>query len=183
MIIKEMPSYQVLTERAKRYPNMNVRVTEAYLHILRTGTTLHNTAERIMAKMGLSYGRFMILALLSLYEEPVPVCKLADLAGVTTPTVSAVLSGMVRDGYVRRQEDALDRRVVRIEMLPAGQDVLDRVWPVLLDNHCVVMAGLDEEELGTLIGLLCKVNLETGIASDNQRAYKGRNSAKDAATH
>jgi len=166
MILKEMPSYQTLLEKAERYPTMDIQITEAYLHVLRTGTILHHCVERNLAKQGLSYGRFMILGLLSRQEDPIPVCKLAELAGVTTPTVSAVLSGMVRDGLIQRVEDPSDRRVVRIEMLPEGQRILDEVLPDLFVHQTAVMSRLDETELKTLMALLGKVRLDVGKCSE-----------------
>ena len=159
MILKELPSYQMLLEKAERYPAMDIRVCEAYLHVLRTGTILHHGVERHLAAHGISYGRFMILALLSRAPETVPVCKLAEMAGVTTPTVSAVLSGMVRDGLVHREEDSADRRVVRISLKPAGQKILDTVAPHLLAYQAKVMGGLNKEELKTIVTLLSKVRL------------------------
>lgn len=166
MILKEMPSYQTLLEKAERYPTMDIQITEAYLHVLRTGTILHHCVERNLAKQGLSYGRFMILGLLSRQEDPIPVCKLAELAGVTTPTVSAVLSGMVRDGLIQRVEDPSDRRVVRIEMLPDGQKILDEVLPDIFVHQTAVMSRLDETELKTLMTLLGKVRLDVGKCSE-----------------
>ncbi|MBI4804918.1 MAG: MarR family transcriptional regulator [Desulfovibrio sp.] len=167
MIIKELPSYQTLLEKAARYPTMNILVTEAYLHVLRTGTILHHCAERKLAKLGLSYGRFMILGLLSRVDGPVPVCKLAEMAGVTTPTVSAVLSGMVRDGLVERMEDSADRRIVRIGLCEEGQKILDEVLPGLFKQHAEVMNGLSEDELNTLIALLSKVRLDSGMCAED----------------
>ncbi|GFK93813.1 HTH-type transcriptional regulator MhqR [Fundidesulfovibrio magnetotacticus] len=160
MILKDMPSYQTLLDRAQRYPTMDVLVCEAYLHVLRTGTILHHCVERGLAKRGLSFGRFMILNLLCREPDPIPVCKLAEMVGVTTPTVSAVLSGMVRDLLVERLEDPQDRRVVRIALLPAGQKVLDDVLPDLFRYQADVMSGLNGEEFKTLIALLSKVRLE-----------------------
>lgn len=166
MILKELPSYQTLVERAKRYPTMNIAVAEAYLHVLRTGTLLHHCVERSLAKRGLSYGRFMILNLLSREPEPVPVCKLAEMVGVTTPTVSAVLSGMVRDGLAERIEDPADRRVVRIGLLPQGQRILDEMLPGIFTHQTEVMSGLDDEELKTLVTLLSKVRLDATNCSE-----------------
>ena len=167
MIITELPSYQTLLEKAARYPTMNILVTEAYLHVLRTGTILHHCVERKLAKIGLSYGRFMILGLLSRTDDPVPVCKLAEMAGVTTPTVSAVLSGMVRDGLVERLEDPADRRVVRIGLREEGQSVLDEVLPGLFQHQSEVMNGLAEDELKTLIALLSKVRFDSGTCAED----------------
>jgi len=85
---------------------------------------------------------------------------------VTTPTVSAVLSGMVRDGLIQRVEDPSDRRVVRIEMLPEGQKILDEVLPDLFVHQTAVMSRLDETELKTLMTLLGKVRLDVGKCSE-----------------
>jgi len=169
MILKELPSYQMLLEKAKRYPAMDIQVSEAYLHVLRTGTILHHSVERRLASHGISYGRFMILALLSRTKDPIPVCKLAEMAGVTTPTVSAVLSGMVRDGLVHREEDSTDRRVVRISLEPAGQRLLDTVIPGLLEYQAEVMADLDQEELKTVVALLSQVRLDAGLNLEELR--------------
>jgi DNA-binding MarR family transcriptional regulator len=165
MIIKELPSYQTLLAYARRYPVMDIQVCEAYLHIVRTGAILHHYAEQSLARIGLSYGRFMILSLLTRSDTPVPVCKLAEMACVTTPTVSAVLAGMVRDGLVERITDPSDRRVVRIGLRPEGQKVLDDVVPGLLEHQTEVMAGLDDRELKTVVALLSKVRLDAGLCA------------------
>jgi len=165
MIIKDLPSYKTLLEYATRYPAMDVQVCEAYLHVVRTGIRLHHCVEQHLAKLGISYGRFMILSLLTRSDGPVPVCKLATMACVTTPTVSAVLSGMVRDGLVERVEDAADKRVVRIGLLPAGQKIIDDVVPGLLEHQTEVMSGLDDRELKTLVALLSLVRLDAGLCA------------------
>jgi DNA-binding MarR family transcriptional regulator len=159
MILKDMPSYQSLLEKASRYPSMDVLVCEAYLHVLRTGTMLHHQTERQLTRRGLSSGRFLILCLLARGSDPIPVCQLARMAGVTTPTVSAVISGMARDGLIERLEDPADRRVVRIGLLPAGQSILDQEMPERFRHQAQVMGGLEPEELKTLMELLGKVRL------------------------
>lgn len=169
MIVKELPSYQTLLEKAKRYPTMDVLVCEAYLHVLRTGAVLHRCLDRSLAKRGFSYGQMLILNLLSRDPKPVPVCKLAEMAGVTTPTVSAVLSGMVRAGLVERVADLSDKRMVRIGLRPEGQKILDEVLPGIFAHQTAVMSGLDAEELKTMIALLSKVRLDAGHCSEESK--------------
>jgi DNA-binding MarR family transcriptional regulator len=160
MILKEMPSYQVLVDKMARYPEMDILVTESHLHVVRTGTILQNRIEQMLAKMGMSYGRFVVLGLLSTEREPMPVSKLADKSGVTAATISAVVSGMVRDGLVERHEAPSDRRLVCIGLSPNGQRKLDDILPMIFKWQAEAMAKLDPKELNTLIELLSKVNLD-----------------------
>jgi len=166
MIIKELPSYQTLLEKAKRYPTMDILACEAYLRVLRTGTILHRCVERSLGKLGFSHGQILILSLLNRDPEPIPVCKLAEMTGVSTPTVSAVVSGMVRAGLVERVVDSADKRVVRIGLKPKGQQVLDDVLPGIFAHQAAVMSGLDDEELKTMIALLSKIRLDAGRCSE-----------------
>jgi len=168
MLIKEMPSYQVLVDKMARYPEMDLLVTESYLHVLRTGTILQNRIERMLGKLGLSYGRFVVLGLLSTESEPTPVSKLADLASVTTATISAVVSGMVRDGLVERHDTPSDRRVVRIGLSVSGQETLDTVLPQIFRWQAEAMSQLGPKELHTLIGLLSKVDLDTPHPAESE---------------
>ena len=159
MILKELPSYQHLLKKSAQYPEMDLEVTEAYLHVLRTGCTLHRCIERRLARNGLSHGRFLVMALLS-QEDFLPVCRLAELSSVSYPTISALLSGMVRDGLVARVQDEQDRRVVRIMLKDAGRTMLNAVMPGLFRHQGEVLAGLTREELATLVALLAKVRLD-----------------------
>jgi DNA-binding MarR family transcriptional regulator len=160
MILKEMPSYQVFLDKMARYPEMDILVAESYLHVLRTGSIMQNRVERMLSRFGMSYGRFVVLGLLSTQAEPTAVSKLADMASVTSATISAVISGMVRDGLVERHENPSDRRVVRIGLSAAGQKMLDDIFPLIFKWQSEAMGKLDPKELNTLIDLLAKVNLD-----------------------
>ena len=169
MIIKEMPTYQVLVNQMAHYPEMDVQVTESNLHVLRTGTILQNRLERLLADLGMSYGRFVVLGLLSMESAPLPMCELADKAGVTSPTISVVVGGMVRDGLVERVLTPSDRRKVCIGLSPSGQAALKGVGQLFIKWQAKVMAGLSPEELRTLVALLSKINLKA-LPHDEQAA-------------
>jgi DNA-binding MarR family transcriptional regulator len=167
MHIKDMPSYNTLMEIANRYPSMDIQVCEAWMHAVRTGTILHHCVERGLSKLGLSFSRFLILCLLNNDPESIPVCKLAEMASVTTPTVSAVLSGMVRDGLVERLGDSSDKRMVRMGLKPEGRKILDNVLPGIFQNQAVVMQGLNSQELKTLVALLSKIRLDDWCGAED----------------
>lgn len=49
---------------------------------------------------------------------------LADRERVTSPTMSAVVTGLEEQGYVTRIPDEQDRRRVHVEITPAGEEVV-----------------------------------------------------------
>ncbi|GAB6038011.1 hypothetical protein JCM15519_25700 [Fundidesulfovibrio butyratiphilus] len=167
--LKALPSYETLMEKAQRYPSMNIQVTETFLHVLRAGCALRERVERQLAAFGQSYRRFLLLCLLSRGPEPVPMSRLAEMAGVTTPTISDVVAGMVRDRLVDRVEDARDKRKVRIALRAEGQRILDDMLPRLHAFKTAVMQDLDDQELKTLVTLLSKVRLDAGDSSKEPR--------------
>jgi len=169
IIIKKLPSYETLMEKARRYPSMNIQVTETFLHVLRAGCALRESVERRLARFGLSYRRFVLLCLLSRDSEPVPMSRLAEMAGVTTPTISDVVAGMVRDRLVDRAEDTDDKRKVRIVLRPEGQRILDDMLPRLHAFKTASLQDLNDEELKTLVTLLSKVRLDAGDSFQEPR--------------
>lgn len=68
---------------------------------------------------------FALLATLA--EHPRTLTELANLRGVSLPTMSNSISSLVQHGWVRRIESTEDRRVVMVEVTAAGRSALDRV--------------------------------------------------------
>ena len=59
--------------------------------------------------------------------QPRTLTELAQLQGVSLPTMSNSISTMVEKGWVTRTSPAGDRRVAIIEVTPIGKATLDRV--------------------------------------------------------
>ncbi len=55
---------------------------------------------------------------------PQRITELASIEGVSQPSMSGVVSGLERGGLVTRRRDANDRRVVLVEITPAGRSYL-----------------------------------------------------------
>jgi len=68
---------------------------------------------------------FHLLSMLS--QQPRTLTELAALLGVSLPTMSNSVSALVQRGWVRRTAPTRDRRVVIIEVTPAGKATVDRV--------------------------------------------------------
>lgn len=68
---------------------------------------------------------FGLLTMLS--SQPRTLTELAVLQGVSLPTMSNSVSALVQRGWAKRSSPRKDRRVVIIEVTPAGRGVLERV--------------------------------------------------------
>src|SRR5690606_3906622 len=90
--------------------------------------------------------------------QPATHSELAEESGVTKGTITGLVDGLERDGYVRRQPDKRDRRVSRIALTAAGEAYLDEILPEHLARLSRVMNGLSAEEQCTLVSLLRKVH-------------------------
>ncbi|MFI6481000.1 MarR family winged helix-turn-helix transcriptional regulator [Nonomuraea sp. NPDC050663] len=69
-----------------------------------------------------------LIALHHLREWPRTQRELATLCRVTDQTMSRTVRHLSRAGYVGRRPDEQDRRRTRVDITPAGADVLAMVW-------------------------------------------------------
>ena len=65
-----------------------------------------------------------VAALQQLRGGPVTVSELAARLGLTLPTVSGVLAGLDRAGFIERQPDPADRRRTIVAIIPAQAAVI-----------------------------------------------------------
>ncbi|MBP0462675.1 MarR family transcriptional regulator [Roseomonas sp. PWR1] len=77
--------------------------------------------DRLRAR-GVSVPVWRVLATLS--GGPETVTALAEACLLQQPTMTKVLDRMERDGVVKRQQDARDRRLVRVHLAPKGESML-----------------------------------------------------------
>lgn len=53
--------------------------------------------------------------------EEVPLCELADSAGIAAPTATRIVDGLERAGMLRRERSADDRRTVLVSLTTDGR--------------------------------------------------------------
>lgn len=84
-------------------------------------------------------------------REKVTAGELAEILGVSAPTVTNLVGRMVSLGLVHRERGRTDRRVVYVSMTPAGEETLRQVrqehWSVLRELFGEMSAG-DRAALG-----------------------------------
>jgi len=117
---------------------------------------------------------FGLLSILT--DRPRMLTDLASIQGVSLPTMSNSISAMVDHGWVRRSTSPDgDRRVVMIDVTPAGRAALDRVARCAEAHLAEVLAPLDlpaRRRLQNGLGVLRKVFGNNGATLNGRRRNK-----------
>lgn len=181
LMLKDLPRYECLLEGAKQFPDLDPSACEVYLHLLRTGDEVFRVCDSYLAANHMSQGRFTVLMLLIDKAQNSPrsctPAQLAEMAGVTRATMTGLIDTLERDGFVRREPDAHDRRMMLVNLTPAGEAFLGRFLPGHFRRMGQVMAALSETERKTLVKLLGKIlksasELEAGADTATGKSAK-----------
>jgi DNA-binding MarR family transcriptional regulator len=85
-------------------------------------------------------------------EGPLNASRLAELSGLTSAAVTAVLDRLERAGYARRVRGHEDRRQVLVEVTPLLAERATPIWGPLGEEASAVLMRMSNEELESLMG-------------------------------
>lgn len=122
-----------LDEVAEALPQRAASLTRLFLR--RTGTDVSRTEAGVLS---------------SIAVEPRRITDLACSAGVTQPAITLLVNRLQERGWVTREPDPEDRRVVRVRMTIAGEQAFGALraeYRALLRRE---MAALSDEEVEVL---------------------------------
>lgn len=91
----------------------------ALLHAVQA---LQDRLEDAFGGIGLSAARFGVLDQLVRAREPLPLSELAARQSCVRSNMTQLVDRLEADGLVRRVDDPADRRAVRAELTPSGQE-------------------------------------------------------------
>jgi DNA-binding MarR family transcriptional regulator len=77
--------------------------------------------------------------------------RLAELSGLTTAAVTAVLDRLERAGYARRVRDTRDRRQVIVELTPLLAERAERIWNPIATEANELLGRMSVDELKAVI--------------------------------
>lgn len=72
---------------------------------------------------------------------------LAKYVRLTPPSVTAVLQKMERDGYITREPDERDQRIMRISNTEKGNSCVELIKEVFSDMEGIMFEGMSMEEI------------------------------------
>ena len=136
-------------------PDAVVRLRLCF-EVLGLASAIDGDCATRLGKHGLSEGKFVLLFLLRGEADGLSPHELARRAGVTRGTITGLLDGLERDGFLARHADLLDRRKLLVRLSAKGEAAA----ATLVDEHAQWIASLfadfTAEEMQLLSSLLEK---------------------------
>ncbi|RXK55534.1 MarR family transcriptional regulator [Oleiharenicola lentus] len=179
LLLKDLPRYECLLEAAREFPDLDPSAAEAFLHLLRTGDEVFAMTERNLTDHSISHGRFGVLMLLWRSTQPRAAklmgaedctcggprtpAELAEAAGVTRATMTGLIDTLERDGFVKREPDPDDRRMMSVRLTPKGDRFLNDFLPGHFKVIAEVLSPLSENERKSLVRILTKVQAHIAV--------------------
>jgi MarR family 2-MHQ and catechol resistance regulon transcriptional repressor len=134
----------------------SVRALNAYINLVRATDSLLAAAGAHIEAEGLTLGQFGVLE--SLFHLG-PMCQktLAEKLLRSPGNVTLVVDNLERKGWVRRERQKDDRRMITIHLTPEGRSLISRTFPPHVKAIVKELSRLDSDELETLRRLCRKL--------------------------
>lgn len=104
-----------------------------------------------------------------LRERPMRSGDLAQRCAMTAPALTELVDSLTREGFVRRLEDAGDRRVVLVELTAQGRRELDKHRELMKRGVAALLARIPADKRARLSAALRDLN-ESIDAIDKETA-------------
>jgi MarR family transcriptional regulator for hemolysin len=123
------------------------------LHLSSTAKAVSRVFDETLAAAGGSLPSWLIL--ISLKTRPLANQReLAAAVGIQGATLTHHLNAMENDGLITRRRDPANRRVHVVELTEQGEAAFQRMRGAAVAFDRRLRAGIDDEEIARLAGLL-----------------------------
>lgn len=121
---------------------------------------------RCLTEMGIHPGQLPVLRAVSI-NEGITQRELAQELHVKPPTIAVTIKRMEKAGMIRRREDQTDRRVCRLYLTEAGQQLDKRLKKLLEENGRLMLKGFSEKEVQEMKGYFDRIIQNIQEISEN----------------
>jgi DNA-binding MarR family transcriptional regulator len=102
--------------------------------------------------------------------------ELADHLGLTLPSVSKLVDGLVNQKLITRRESTKDRRRMTLSLTKSGADILRIASQATQDHLKDVLGGLSSEELSTILRAMNLLHPLFAKGTKEEKEYVAANS-------
>ncbi|WP_240916943.1 MarR family transcriptional regulator [Nocardioides sp. HDW12B] len=130
--------------------------------LVRVHQLLHERIDAVLRPLGLTFARYEVLRLLAFTTAgSLPMTRLGSLLQVHPTSVTSAVDRLERQGFVVRERQSADRRVVRAAITDTGRAVVEEAT-VGLNDSVFGELGLDPDETADLTRLLSTYRRHAG---------------------
>jgi DNA-binding MarR family transcriptional regulator len=142
--------------QTKPFSSLNEQVV---INLMRTTRAIEESWMQYLKRTeGISQSQYNILRILrGARPDPIKVSEISERMITRDPDVTRLVDRLIKQGLARRERDSADRRVVRVEITPAGLTMLARLDGPAGEYTEGAMAGLKPQQLRILDTLLNEV--------------------------
>ncbi len=155
------------------------RALSAFINFMRAGDSVVARLDAQIEMGGLTHGQFAVLEAL-LHLGPLNQCDLALKLLRSGGNLTVVIDNLEKRGWVRRERQRHDRRMVIVRLTPAGRRLIEGIFPSHARAITAEMSRLSPAEQGALRTLCRKLGLGANPASDVPSATRPIRSGRRA---
>jgi Transcriptional regulators len=153
-----LPTREILEKHAQIICEIKPSAVIAMLRVLEASSKIQHAIINVLERdYQLSEGKLCVMINLHQAVEGMAPSQLAERAGVTRATISAMLHRMTRDGLTYSFSDSNDGRAKKVCLTQKGRNFMDEVLPGHYLRITQLMGRLSEKEQEDLIDLLKKI--------------------------
>ena len=147
-------------KQAKRFADPR---QEAAVALLRTADVLRSRIEAALQPHGISPEQYNVLRILrGAPDRRLPTLEIASRMITRAPNITRLIDKLVRKKLVSRCDHERDRRIVVVQLSPAGLTLVNGISENVNDLDAKGLAALSKAQVETLIGLLDAVRADAG---------------------
>lgn len=119
-------------------------------------------AQSNLNRLGYKITINQILLMLQVERNPeVSQVELAELLFKDVASITRMIEILVKEEFIKREENDFDRRKKNLKITESGQKLLDLSIPIISENRKIAQKNMTENELKILFELLNKIIINT----------------------
>ncbi|TCQ81976.1 DNA-binding MarR family transcriptional regulator [Ochrobactrum sp. BH3] len=174
MEIIEQKHHALLGEMERRH-SPSTDALKACFEVLSLAAAIDRDCANRLAPHKLSEGKFVLLFLLHNAPDGLSPHELSERAGVTRATITGLLDGLERDGFLTRHADTQDRRKLTVRLTSEGAQLAQQLFEQHTAWIASLMSDLSSGEQQLLSTLLRRIWSRT----DAGRSFKINETLRD----
>lgn len=119
-------------------------------------------ADRQIKKLGLNSQQGRVIQYIYEHQDDGLIQKdLADVFGRTTASITSMLKGLEKNGYIRREIPSNNERQKNIYVEPKGIELIETFNKIFMEIEEEITSSLTYDEKNMFLDMLIKVNNNT----------------------